>query len=126
MKDNLILTINKISNQFNTGVKISAKELTDLYNQVYNKNEKVVSCATCLRSKLFELQKTSEQYSRLTTEDKEFIDWIISLPYDHFPSFDRVTEIYNRVFKQNKVVNNCLPCLKTMINELINLRTLQL
>lgn len=124
MKDSLISKINKLSNQFDNGVKISAKELTDVYNEVYNKEEKVVNCATCLRTKLFELQKTVEQYNRLTEEDKEFIDWVMTLPSEHFPSFDKVTEIYNRAFKQNKVVNNCLPCLKKMIAELIKLRQL--
>lgn len=124
MKDSLISKINKLSNQFDKGIKISAKELTDVYNEVYNKEEKVVNCATCLRTKLFELQKTAEQYNRLTEEDKEFIDWVMTLPSEHFPSFDKVTEIYNRAFKQNKVVNNCLPCLKKMIAELIKLRQL--
>ena len=84
------------------------------------------TCGSCLRQRLFKLVdvlgKATKNYAKnLTKEDIEFLKWSQTLEEGHYPSFDRVVEIYNRAFSQNKPITNCLKCILTMLSDLYEL-----
>ena len=121
--------IYEFQDKYNKGQRISALELTNLYNRVTGKSEKVVNCSTCLRKRLFDLVNILDNvklkyYKKLTDEDITFLKWTKTLEEDHYPSFERVVEIYNRVFDQNRQTSNCLKCLKIMLSDLYELGNL--
>ena len=92
--------INELYGKFNRGERINSSELTSLYNRVLNKRENNTTCGSCLRQRLFKLVdvlgKATKNYAKnLTKEDIEFLKWSQTLEEGHYPSFDRVVEIYN-------------------------------
>ena len=118
--------INKLYDKFKKGERINSSELTSLYNRVLNKKENNTTCGSCLRQRLFKLVdvlgKATQNYAKnLTNEDIEFLKWSQTLEEGHYPSFDRVVEIYNRAFNQNKPITNCLKCILTMLSDLYEL-----
>ena len=118
--------INELYTKYNKGERIKAKVLTDLYNQVKGTNVPVTNCGSCLRQRLFELvdilNKAKKNYAKkLSEEDRKFLEWAKQLEKDHYPSFDKVVELYNRVFDQNRPITNCLACIKQMLEELYKL-----
>lgn len=118
--------IEELYNKYNKGERIKSQLLTDLYNKVTGKNVTNTSCGSCLRQRLFELwnllQGAKKRYStQLSQEDREFLTWAKSLEEGHYPSFDKVVELYNRVFNQKRPITNCLPCIREMLSELYNL-----
>lgn len=124
-KEDRIL-INELYDKYNKGQRVNSQQLTDLYNRVFNKKEQNVTCATCLRHRLFDLvgilNKAIDQYAKnLTDEDKEFLKWTKTLEEGHYPSFEKVVEIYNKAFKQDKKPTNCLKCINTMLSDLYEL-----
>lgn len=116
--------LQEIYDKFNKGIKISAVQLTKLYNEVTGKHVNVVNCGTCLRKMLFELvnnrdiKKIKKVKVSLNKEDVEFIEWTKTLDPGTYPSYERVVEIYNRTYKETKVVSNCIKCLEEMLNDL--------
>lgn len=118
--------IEELFSKFNKGERIKSQVLTDLYNRVTGKNLNNTSCASCLRQRLFELvdilNKAKNKYAnKLSEEDRKFLEWAKQLEKDHYPSFDKVVELYNRVFDQNRPITNCLACIKQMLEELYKL-----
>lgn len=118
--------INELYDKYNKGQRINSSQLTDLYNRVLNKKENNTTCGSCLRQRLFKLVevlgKATEQYAKnLTEEDIEFLKWSLTLEEGHYPSFDKVVDIYNRAFSQNKPITNCLKCIQTMLSDLYEL-----
>ena len=118
--------IEELFSKFNKGERIKSQVLTDLYNRVTGKNLNNTSCASCLRQRLFELvdilNKAKKNYAKkLSEEDRKFLEWAKQLEKDHYPSFDKVVELYNRVFNQNRPITNCLACIKQMLEELYKL-----
>ena len=118
--------IEELFNKFNKGERIKSQVLTDLYNRVTGKNLTNTSCGSCLRQRLFELvdilNKAKKNYAKkLSEEDRKFLEWAKQLEKDHYPSFDKVVELYNRVFNQNRPITNCLACIKQMLEELYKL-----
>lgn len=118
--------IEELFSKFNKGEKIKSQVLTDLYNRVTGKNLTNTSCGSCLRQRLFELvdilNKAKKKYAnKLSEEDRKFLEWAKQLEKDHYPSFDKVVELYNRVFDQNRPITNCLACIKQMLEELYKL-----
>lgn len=118
--------IEELFNKFNKGERIKSQVLTDLYNRVTGKRVNNVSCGSCLRQRLFEvvdiLNKAKKNYAKkLSEEDRKFLEWAKQLEKDHYPSFDKVVELYNRVFDQNRPITNCLACIKQMLEELYKL-----
>lgn len=118
--------IEELFNKFNKGERIKSQVLTDLYNRVTGKNLNNTSCGSCLRQRLFEvvdiLNKAKKNYAKkLSEEDRKFLEWAKQLEKDHYPSFDKVVELYNRVFNQNRPITNCLACIKQMLEELYKL-----
>lgn len=118
--------IEELFSKFNKGERIKSQVLTDLYNRVTGKNLTNTSCASCLRQRLFEvvdiLNKAKKNYAKkLSEEDRKFLEWAKQLEKDHYPSFDKVVELYNRVFNQNRPITNCLACIKQMLEELYKL-----
>lgn len=118
--------IEELFSKFNKGEKIKSQVLTDLYNRVTGKNLTNTSCGSCLRQRLFELvdilNKAKKNYAKkLSEEDRKFLEWAKQLEKDHYPSFDKVVELYNRVFNQNRPITNCLACIKQMLEELYKL-----
>lgn len=118
--------IKELSDKYNKGERIKSQVLTDLYNKVTGKNLTNTTCGSCLRQRLFELvnilnnAKTSYS-SKLTEEDRKFLLWARGLEKEHYPSFDKVVELYNRVFNQNRPITNCLSCIKQMLMDLFDL-----
>lgn len=115
--------INELSAKFNKGERISGKLVTDLYNRVLGKNVDGTNCASCLRKRLFDviaaLDKDNKNYkSKLSESDIKWLKWARELPKDHYPDFDKVCELYNRVFNQNRMITNCLKCVLDMLDEL--------
>lgn len=118
--------IEELFSKFNKGERIKSQVLTDLYNRVTGKNLTNTSCGSCLRQRLFELvdilNKAKKNYAKkLSDEDRKFLEWAKQLEKDHYPSFDKVVELYNRVFDQNRPITNCLACIKQMLEELYKL-----
>lgn len=118
--------IEELFNKFNKGERIKSQVLTDLYNRVTGKNLNNTSCGSCLRQRLFEvvdiLNKAKKNYAKkLSEEDRKFLEWAKQLEKDHYPSFDKVVELYNRVFDQKRPITNCLACIKQMLEELYKL-----
>lgn len=118
--------IRELYDKYNKGQRIKSEVLTDLYNRVLNKREINTTCGSCLRQRLFKLVevlgKATDGYAKnLTKEDIEFLKWSQTLEEGHYPSFDRVVEIYNRAFNQNKPITNCLKCILTMLSDLYEL-----
>lgn len=118
--------IEELFSKFNKGERIKSQVLTDLYNRVTGKNLTNTSCGSCLRQRLFELvdilNKAKKNYAKkLSEEDRKFLEWAKQLEKDHYPSFDKVVELYNRVFNQNRPITNCLACIKQMLEELYKL-----
>lgn len=118
--------IEELFSKFNKGERIKSQVLTDLYNRVTGKNLNNTSCGSCLRQRLFELvdilNKAKKNYAKkLSEEDRKFLEWAKQLEKDHYPSFDKVVELYNRVFNQNRPITNCLACIKQMLEELYKL-----
>ena len=118
--------IEELFNKFNKGERIKSQVLTDLYNRVTGKNLTNTSCGSCLRQRLFEvvdiLNKAKKNYAKkLSEEDRKFLEWAKQLEKDHYPSFDKVVELYNRVFDQKRPITNCLACIKQMLEELYKL-----
>ena len=118
--------IEELFNKFNKGERIKSQVLTDLYNRVTGKNLTNTTCGSCLRQRLFELvdilNKAKKNYAKkLSEEDRKFLEWAKQLEKDHYPSFDKVVELYNRVFNQNRPITNCLACIKQMLEELYKL-----
>lgn len=118
--------IEELFSKFNKGEKIKSQVLTDLYNRVTGKNLTNTTCGSCLRQRLFELvdifNKAKKKYAnKLSEEDRKFLEWAKQLEKDHYPSFDKVVELYNRVFDQNRPITNCLACIKQMLEELYKL-----
>ena len=118
--------IEELFSKFNKGERIKSQVLTDLYNRVTGKNLPNTSCGSCLRQRLFEvvdiLNKAKKNYAKkLSEEDRKFLEWAKQLEKDHYPSFDKVVELYNRVFDQNRPITNCLACIKQMLEELYKL-----
>ena len=118
--------IEELFNKFNKGERIKSQVLTDLYNRVTGKNLNNTSCGSCLRQRLFEvvdiLNKAKKNYAKkLSEEDRKFLEWAKQLEKDHYPSFDKVVELYNRVFNQNRPITNCLACIKQMLEVLYKL-----
>lgn len=118
--------IEELFSKFNKGERIKSQVLTDLYNRVTGKNLTNTSCGSCLRQRLFELvdilNKAKNKYAnKLSEEDRKFLEWAKQLEKDHYPSFDKVVELYNRVFDQNRPITNCLACIKQMLEELYKL-----
>lgn len=115
--------LDELYDKYNKGLRIKSQELTDLYNRVTGKNLTNTTCGSCLRQRLFELvnmlNAAQKAYrNRLTKEDIEFLEWAKQLEEDHYPSFERVVELYNKVFNQDRPITNCLTCIKEMLNEL--------
>lgn len=118
--------IEELFSKFNKGERIKSQVLTDLYNRVTGKNLTNTSCGSCLRQRLFEvvdiLNKAKKNYAKkLSEEDRKFLEWAKQLEKDHYPSFDKVVELYNRVFDQKRPITNCLACIKQMLEELYKL-----
>lgn len=118
--------IEELYGKYNKGQRIKSQVLTDLYNRVTGKRVNNTSCGSCLRQRLFEvvdiLNKAKKNYaSKLSKEDREFLEWAKQLEKDHYPSFDKVVELYNKVFNQNRPITNCLGCIKEMLEELYKL-----
>lgn len=118
--------IEELFSKFNKGERIKSQVLTDLYNRVTGKNLTNTTCGSCLRQRLFELvdilNKAKKKYAnKLSEEDRKFLEWAKQLEKDHYPSFDKVVELYNRVFDQNRPITNCLACIKQMLEELYKL-----
>lgn len=118
--------IEELFSKFNKGERIKSQVLTDLYNKVTGKNLTNTTCGSCLRQRLFELvdilNKAKKKYAnKLSEEDRKFLEWAKQLEKDHYPSFDKVVELYNRVFNQNRPITNCLACIKQMLEELYKL-----
>lgn len=118
--------IEELFSKFNKGERIKSQVLTDLYNRVTGKNLTNTTCGSCLRQRLFELvdilNKAKKNYAKkLSDEDRKFLEWAKQLEKDHYPSFDKVVELYNRVFNQNRPITNCLACIKQMLEELYKL-----
>lgn len=118
--------IEELFSKFNKGERIKSQVLTDLYNRVTGKNLTNTTCGSCLRQRLFELvdilNKAKKNYAKkLSEEDRKFLEWAKQLEKDHYPSFDKVVELYNRVFNQNRPITNCLACIKQMLEELYKL-----
>ena len=118
--------IEELFSKFNKGERIKSQVLTDLYNRVTGKNLNNTSCGSCLRQRLFEvvdiLNKAKKNYAKkLSEEDRKFLEWAKQLEKDHYPSFDKVVELYNRVFDQKRPITNCLACIKQMLEELYKL-----
>ena len=118
--------IEELFSKFNKGERIKSQVLTDLYNRVTGKNLTNTTCGSCLRQRLFELvdilNKAKKNYAKkLSEEDRKFLEWAKQLEKDHYPSFDKVVELYNRVFDQNRPITNCLACIKQMLEELYKL-----
>lgn len=118
--------IEELFSKFNKGERIKSQVLTDLYNRVTGKNLTNTSCGSCLRQRLFELvdilNKAKKNYAKkLSDEDRKFLEWAKQLEKDHYPSFDKVVELYNRVFDQKRPITNCLACIKQMLEELYKL-----
>lgn len=118
--------IEELFSKFNKGERIKSQVLTDLYNRVTGKNLSNTSCGSCLRQRLFELvdilNKAKKNYAnKLSEEDRKFLEWAKQLEKDHYPSFDKVVELYNRVFDQKRPITNCLACIKQMLEELYKL-----
>lgn len=118
--------IEELFSKFNKGERIKSQVLTDLYNKVTGKNLTNTTCGSCLRQRLFELvdilNKAKKKYAnKLSEEDRKFLEWAKQLEKDHYPSFDKVVELYNRVFDQNRPITNCLACIKQMLEELYKL-----
>lgn len=115
--------IKELHNKLNKGEKIKSKDLTDLYNRVTDKNVTNTNCGSCLRQRLLELvnimDQTKQKYKKnVSEEDKKFLDWINQLPSGHYPDFDKVVDMYNRVFGTERKYTNCLPCIKSMLIDL--------
>ena len=55
----------------NRGRLVSAKAVTDLFNKVFNASAKPVSCATCIRNRIFKMYKELEKYEREQEELKK-------------------------------------------------------
>lgn len=118
--------IEELFSKFNKGERIKSQVLTDLYNRVTGKNLTNTTCGSCLRQRLFELvdilNKAKKNYAKkLSEEDRKFLEWAKQLEKDHYPSFDKVVELYNRVFDQKRPITNCLACIKQMLEELYKL-----
>lgn len=118
--------IEELFSKFNKGERIKSQVLTDLYNRVTGKNLTNTTCGSCLRQRLFELvdilNKAKKKYAnKLSEEDRKFLEWAKQLEKDHYPSFDKVVELYNKVFNQNRPITNCLACIKQMLEELYKL-----
>lgn len=118
--------IEELFSKFNKGERIKSQVLTDLYNRVTGKNLTNTTCGSCLRQRLFELvdilNKAKKNYAKkLSDEDRKFLEWAKQLEKDHYPSFDKVVELYNRVFDQKRPITNCLACIKQMLEELYKL-----
>lgn len=115
--------IRELYDKYNKGQRIKSEVLTDLYNRVLERKENNTTCGSCLRQRLFQLvnvlDKVSKDYAKnLTQQDKDFINWSKTLEEGHYPSFDKVVDIYNRAFNQNKPITNCLKCIQTMLSDL--------
>lgn len=118
--------IAELYDKYNKSVRIQSKVLTDLYNRVTGENLTNTTCGSCLRQRLFKLvnliDKAKDQYrERLSEEDIEFIKWADNLPTDHYPDFDKVVDIHNKVFQKDNKYTNCLPCVKQMFSDLKDL-----
>ena len=118
--------IEELFSKFNKGERIKSQVLTDLYNRVTGKNLTNTTCGSCLRQRLFELvdilNKAKKNYAKkLSEEDRKFLEWAKQIEKDHYPSFDKVVELYNRVFDQKRPITNCLACIKQMLEELYKL-----
>lgn len=114
-----VLHIKELHHKYDKGQRISSQELTDLYNKVTNKKVNNTTCGSCLRQMLFELVRYTESIKdkyKLQEDEIEFLKWTKTLPEEHFPSFEKVCSIYNRVFNTDRQINSCLPCLKSMLN----------
>lgn len=112
------MTVNNLFNKFDKGESVNSAELTFFYNQVFNKQERNTNCGTCLRHRLLEIRTV---YDRLTKEDIGFLKWTLTLEENHYPDFDRVIDIYNRVFKKNEPYTHCLVCINKKLNQLYGL-----
>ena len=115
--------LNELYAKFNKGQKIDSQVLTNLYNDVTGKRVNNTLCGSCLRQRLLELVKMDDQIRReykdkLSVEDAAFIKWILTLEEGHYPDFDRVVDIYNKVFNGDKPHTNCLPCVEELISVL--------
>ena len=55
----------------NRGRLVSAKAVTDLFNKVFNASAKPVSCATCIRNRIFKMYKELEKYEKEQEELKK-------------------------------------------------------
>lgn len=118
--------INELYTKYNKGERIKSQVLTDLYNRVTGKNLTNTTCGSCLRQRLFELvgliDKARQNYRKnLNDEDIKFIKWASTLEEGIYPDFDKVVELYNRVFNQNRPITNCLSCIKQMLMDLFDL-----
>lgn len=62
-KENIMDEFNRLYNLYNKGLAVSSKDITDLYNIVFNTNLPNTQCSTCCRMRLLKLKTYfDEQY----------------------------------------------------------------
>ena len=70
---------------------------------------------------MFKKKLSMKQNITISSEDAEFIEFAYSLINSaKFPSFTKVTEVYNRVFNKQLSSTSCAQCIRQRILELKN------
>ena len=62
MTEDIINKIKHFQHSMNVGMRVSGKEVTDVYNEVFNRHVPSTNCASCIRRRVGELIKELNKY----------------------------------------------------------------
>lgn len=112
---------------------VSIVEVANNYNDIIKpfRPKKAVSCSSCNRQMILEAYdayiKGIKIEGKLNYLYFKLLDDYNTLKDDEFLDFQRVNDIYNKVFKQNEQNNDCYDCYINQINHLkaLNIKRIQ-
>lgn len=70
MTNEQIEKIEQLSYARQRNMRVNAKEVTELYNQVTGKNAKTTTCSTCLRNRISEMEQVLKKYKENEQDNK--------------------------------------------------------
>lgn len=65
MSEELIKTVNDLKNKMDKGQRVSGREVTDAYNQVFNSHLPSTNCSSCIRRRI------SQMFNEMIKQEKQ-------------------------------------------------------
>lgn len=70
MDDKIIERISEYKSLMDKGKKVSGRDVTQTYNEVFGRKLAVTNCSTCIKRRISELWHKYQDYERKKIEDK--------------------------------------------------------